>query len=223
MKIFSFCNMEYSAMLSSLMKIEANSVAIVNFNVNGKIDLLVEMTAAEGKIRQLADISRERKAIFFLGFTSELMDKSFLSILVIRRGKLMGMSDMTHYLSDMYNVGKSYKCYDIGEVTVGAISCDDIYFPEVYRAMCLEGAELIIAIHNKPMREPDSNVVAANAYMNGTSVIAQFSDGVIVAAEGAPHPEINKGATVSAEIELTVNNRFLTAVRDDYGNVEEID
>lgn len=221
MRIYSFCCTDYDCLVQKLSIAEESSLVIVSFDLGGHIDLFEELGKEGGKMRVFSDISRNRKLRLFIGFYVAVGEKNYLSVLVVNKGKLVGMSDMTHCLSDMYDIGAKYKTYDIDDCVIGVIVGEDMYFSEVYRTLCLNNAELLLAIHNKPMRDIDESVVAANAYMNGTSIIAQMSDGVIYCV-GERHCCAVEKNDFMLDMQITINNRFLAALKDSYDDVEEL-
>jgi predicted amidohydrolase len=71
--------------------------------------------------------------------------------------------------------------YDVGDVKIGGLICYDRRFPEAYRSLSINGADVIAVGYNTPVmagntlsqaRKASELAITAGAYYTGTSIIA---------------------------------------------------
>lgn len=114
--------------------------------------------------------------------------------------------------------------YDVGEVRIGGLICYDRRFPEAYRSLSINGADVIAVGYNTPVmagntlrqaRKASELAITAGAYYTGTSVIAAGKAGTenrvryiggsfVAGADGVilARAKTNDDEVVSAELDL---------------------
>lgn len=72
-----------------------------------------------------------------------------------------------------FRPGNKVKSYDVKGLNIGMSICYDLYFPEIYRILALEGAELVICISVSPStrKEYFETLIKARAIENGIFMV----------------------------------------------------
>ncbi|WEK05288.1 MAG: D-N-carbamoylase [Candidatus Devosia phytovorans] len=114
--------------------------------------------------------------------------------------------------------------YDVGDIKIGGLICYDRRFPEAYRSLSINGADVIAVGYNTPVmagntlaqaRKASDLAITAGAYYTGTTIIAAGKAGkengvrfighsFVVSAEGKvlARAKSNHDEVVLAEIDL---------------------
>jgi predicted amidohydrolase len=64
----------------------------------------------------------------------------------------------THSIFDekrYFRCGQEINCFETGRFKIGLTICYDIYFPEIYRILALEGADIVACISASPSTRQD--------------------------------------------------------------------
>lgn len=171
------------------------------------IDQYLESSMPNASVQPLFDRARELNCGFYLGYgektpegkrynASILVDQAGAIVGKYRKAHLPGHSDRrdhepTQVLEKRYfEEGETgFGVFDFHGVKIGMCICNDRRWPEVYRVMALQGAEVILLGYNTPthvpgwLEEPHSKMFAhllsiqAGAYQNGMFVAAAGKSG----------------------------------------------
>lgn len=171
------------------------------------IDQYLESSMPNASVQPLFDRARELNCGFYLGYGEKTPEgkRYNASILVNQAGEIVGKyhkahlpghSDRRDYeptqvLEKRYfEEGETgFGVFDFHGVKIGMCICNDRRWPEVYRVMALQGAEVILLGYNTPthvpgwLEEPHSKMFAhllsiqAGAYQNGVFVAAAGKSG----------------------------------------------
>jgi len=200
--------------------------------------------------QRLFDVAKNLGVGFSLGYAELTSDGHHRNtqILVERDGSIIGRYHKVHvpghreyepwrefqHLERRYfEQGDSFPTFKAFDATIGMATCNDRRWPETYRCLGLDGAELILIGYNTPLHyAPDPTqdrlagfhnrlVMQAGAYQNGTYVIGSakggFEEGVDSLAESsifAPSGELlavaetNGDELVVADIDLAMCDRY---------------
>jgi predicted amidohydrolase len=153
-------------------------------------------------VQPLFDEARKLGIGFYLGYaeltpegqafnTAVLVDKSANIVGKYRKIHLPGHSEhlpdvpFQHLEKKFFSVGdRGFGVWDSMDVRVGMCICNDRRWPETYRSLALQGAELVVLGYNTPSKNIHWNEpthlrtsshllsVQGNAYMNGMWVAA---------------------------------------------------
>jgi len=153
-------------------------------------------------VQPLFDEARKLGIGFYLGYaeltpegqafnTAVLVDKSANIVGKYRKIHLPGHSEhlpdapFQHLEKKFFSVGdRGFGVWDSMDVRLGMCICNDRRWPETYRSMALQGAELVVLGYNTPSKNIHWNEpthlrtsshllsVQGNAYMNGMWVAA---------------------------------------------------
>lgn len=165
-------------------------------------DKFFETEMPNQTIQPLFDEARKLGIGFYLGYaeltpegkafnTAVLVDKSSNIVGKYRKIHLPGHSDhipeapFQHLEKKFFRVGdRGFGVWDSMDVRLGMCICNDRRWPETYRSMALQGAELVVLGYNTPSKNIHWNEpthlrtsshllsVQGNAYMNGMWVAA---------------------------------------------------
>lgn len=175
------------------------------------IEQYFESAMPNSDVQQLFDRAKELRTGFYLGYAEMTKDgrRYNTSILVNKLGDIVGKYRKMHlpghadnrsglpnqHLEKRYflegNLG--FGVFDFHGVKVGMCLCNDRRWPEVYRSLALQGAELVVLGYNTPdfvpgwQEEPHAKMfthllsLQAGAYQNsvfvGAAAKSGFEDG----------------------------------------------
>jgi predicted amidohydrolase len=175
------------------------------------LDVFFEPSMPNPDVQPLFDAAKRFRVPFCLGYTEMLIEegrkKRFNSaILVSEVGKIIGKYRKVHLPGyavrrpgdPFQNLEKKYfevgnlgfPVWDAFNTKVGILICNDRRWPESYRVLALQGAELILIGYNTPLHNPampESDALAnyhnhlvmqAAAYQNSAWVIGVAKAGV---------------------------------------------
>lgn len=171
-------------------------------------DEYFEREMPNGAVQPLFDRARELGVGFYLGYAELTADGRHYntSILVDSAGRIVGKyrkihlpghrdhrpdSDPQHLEKYYFEVGDlGFPVFDVDGVRVGMCLCNDRRWPEVYRVLALQGAELVVLGYNTPLGlpgwQPEQHhmmfahllSLQAGAYQNSLWVAAAAKSGV---------------------------------------------
>jgi len=142
------------------------------FNETSEADRFFESAMPNREVAPLFDLARELEVGFYLGYAELTPDghRYNTSILVNQKGKITGKYRKVHlpghsdprpelpaqHLEKKYfEVGDlGFGVFDLLDTNVGMALCNDRRWPEVYRTMALQSAELIVLGYNTPTEVP---------------------------------------------------------------------
>lgn len=172
-----------------------------------QIEQYFETSMPNSDVRPLFDRAAELAVGFYLGYAELTSDgrRYNTSILVDREGTIVGKYRKMHlpghadnrtglpnqHLEKKYfqegNLG--FGVFDFHGISVGMCLCNDRRWPEVYRALALQGAEVVVLGYNTPdfvpgwQEEPHAKMfthllsLQAGAYQNSVFVAAAGKSG----------------------------------------------
>ena len=171
------------------------------------IDEYLDSSMPNASVQPLFDRARELSCGFYLGYGEKAEDgkRYNASILVNQEGAIVGKyrkahlpghsdrrdDEPTQVLEKRYfeEGDTGFGVFDFHGTKIGMCICNDRRWPEVYRVMALQGAEVIVLGYNTPthvpgwLEEPHSKMFAhllsiqAGAYQNGVFVAAAGKSG----------------------------------------------
>lgn len=215
------------------------------------IERFFEKTMPNKDVEPLFEAARKHQIGFYLGYAEITEDgrKFNTSILVNKSGKIIGKyrkvhlpghsdhkieAPFQHLEKKYFEVGdQGFGVWDLDGVRTGMCLCNDRRWPETYRVMSLQSAELVVLGYNTPSENIHWNepvhlrtttheiVLQASAYQNGIWVAAAgkcgYEDGYHMIGSSmivAPSGEIVARATgeddevIFTNIDLTLGQGF---------------
>jgi predicted amidohydrolase len=137
------------------------------------------------------------------------------AVLIDRQGRIAGKYRKTHLplaeVEDGETPGSDYPVFDTDFGRIGILICWDFVFPETFRILRLEGAEVVfLPIAGDPGARHFDTITRARALDNGVFLVASVSDGAasrIVNPDGEVIAETADGLA-TAELDLTRESRL---------------
>jgi predicted amidohydrolase len=164
----------------------------------------------------LARKAREYSSYIIAGMLELDEDKTYdTAVLIDRDGRIAGKYRKTHLplaeVEDGETPGNEYPVFETDFGRIGILICWDFVFPETFRIMRLEGAEIVfLPIAGDPGARHWDTVTRARALDNGLYLVASVGDGAasrIVNPDGEVIAETTDGLA-SAELDLTRQSRL---------------
>jgi predicted amidohydrolase len=222
------------------------------------IDAFFEREMPNAATQPLFDLARDWRIGFCLGFAELAVEEGVTrhfnaSILVDRHGHIIGKYRKIHLPGHrehepsrpFQNLEKRY--FEVGNLgfpvfrafggIIGMAICNDRRWPETYRVMGLQGAEMVVLGYNTPVHNPPAPehdhlahfhnelVMQAGAYQNGCWVVGvakageedgvrQIGNSIIVAPSGeivaACVTEADELAIARCDLDLTLSYKNTT-------------
>ena len=181
-------------------------IAVFGFKGLGEVDYESELRGVTDKFEDCARLSKTAGC----GVVCACKTKSrgFLrkSVAVADRGKLLGISDMTHVIDcEDWKSGAGLGFYSVGGYKIGLIVENDLLFPECFNSLSLCGCNLIIAVAEELKDNVPPLLIRAYSYLYGVPV-------VMCAGNMAYFSEVSGAIAGSAQqfsmFEITPQNRY---------------
>ena len=137
------------------------------------------------------------------------------AVLIDRQGRIAGKYRKTHLplaeVEDGETPGSDYPVFDTDFGRIGILICWDFVFPETFRILRLEGAEIVfLPIAGDPGTRHFDTITRARALDNGVYLVTSVSDGApsrIVSPDGEVMAETTAGLA-TAELDLRRESRL---------------
>jgi predicted amidohydrolase len=137
------------------------------------------------------------------------------AVLIDRQGRIAGKYRKTHLplaeVEDGETPGSDYPVFDTDFGRIGILICWDFVFPETFRIMRLEGAEIVfLPIAGDPGARHFDTITRARALDNGVYLVTSVSQGAasrIVDPDGEVVAETTDGLA-TADLDLTRESRL---------------
>ena len=164
----------------------------------------------------LAHKAREYRTYIIAGMLELDGGKTYdTAVLIDRQGRIAGKYRKTHLplaeVEDGETPGSDYPVFDTDFGRIGILICWVFVFPETFRILRLEGAEIIfLPIAGDPGTRHYDAITRARALDNGVYLVASISDGAasrIVNPDGEVIAETTDGLA-TAELDLRRESRL---------------
>jgi predicted amidohydrolase len=164
----------------------------------------------------LASKARKYNTYIIAGMLELDGDKTYdTAVLIDRQGRIAGKYRKTHLpLAEVESgetPGSDYPVFDTDFGRIGILICWDFVFPETFRIMRLEGAEIVfLPIAGDPGVRHFDTITRARALDNGVYLVTSVSHGAasrIVNPDGEVIAETTEGLA-TADLDLTTESRL---------------
>jgi len=164
----------------------------------------------------LARKAREYNSYVIAGMLELDSGKTYdTAVLIDRQGRIAGKYRKTHLplaeVEDGETPGNEYPVFDTDFGRIGILICWDLIFPETFRIMRLEGAEIVfLPVAGDPGARHWDTVTRARALDNGIYLVASVGHGAasrIVDPDGEVVAEATDGLA-TAELDLARESRL---------------
>lgn len=154
-----------NAVLSAEAELVVGGISSVS-EVSYEKEIRGESRAFEG----LASLSEETGAVVVCGCVTDTKGLKRKSAVVAEKGKILGVSDMLNVLDGEMNSGAALRVYDTNVGKIGVMVGEDLYFPEVAKALTLCGADVIVCPYGEVENGVESVLIRAFAFCYGAPI-----------------------------------------------------
>lgn len=199
-------------------------IALFGFPCLGEVDYERELTGESDKFEDAARLSRLSGCGVLCACRTVSRSLHRKSVAVTDRGKLLGISDMTHVLdSESYKSGAALGFFQVNGCKIGLCIENDLLFPDAVKSLSMCGCNVIVAFLEEIKDSLPALLIRAYSYLYGVPVLmcagrtAYFAD-----ISGAIATSTQKSTLFEVNPEnryhiVTTRMRGITAdSRDDY-------
>lgn len=181
-------------------------IAVFGFKGLGEVDYESELRGVTDKFEDCARLSKTAGCGVVCACKTKSRGILRKSVAVADRGKLLGISDMTHVIDcEDWKSGAGLGFYSVGGYKIGLIVENDLLFPECFNSLSLCGCNLIIAVAEELKDNVLPLLIRAYSYLYGVPV-------VMCAGNMAYFSEVSGAIAGSAQqfsmFEITPQNRY---------------
>lgn len=181
-------------------------IAVFGFKGLGEVDYESELRGVTDKFEDCARLSKTAGCGVVCACKTKSRGILRKSVAVADRGKLLGISDMTHVIDcEDWKSGAGLGFYSVGGYKIGLIVENDLLFPECFNSLSLCGCNLIIAVAEELKDNVPPLLMRAYSYLYGVPV-------VMCAGNMAYFSEVSGAIAGSAQqfsmFEITPQNRY---------------
>lgn len=147
-------------------------VALFGFGGLGEIDYESEISGRSVKLEEAARLSKAADCSLFCGCVTLVKGQARKSVCVCERGKLCGITDMSHVLDgERYKSGAGVGVYSACGYKVGLCIENDLLFPEVLKTLSLCGCNLVAVVLSELKNSMPPLLIRAYAYLYGMPIL----------------------------------------------------
>ena len=181
-------------------------IAVFGFKGLCEVDYESELRGVTDKFEDCARLSKTAGCGVVCACKTKSRGILRKSVAVADRGKLLGISDMTHVIDcEDWKSGAGLGFYSVGGYKIGLIVENDLLFPECFNSLSLCGCNLIIAVAEELKDNVPPLLIRAYSYLYGVPV-------VMCAGNMAYFSEVSGAIAGSAQqfsmFEITPQNRY---------------
>lgn len=181
-------------------------IAVFGFKGLGEVDYESELKGATDKFEDAARLSKSAGCGVLCGCRTVSRGIVRKSVAVADRGKLLGISDMTHVIDcEDYKSGANLGLYTVGGCKIGLCIENDLLFPDGLKALTMCGCNVIVAFLEELKDNLPPLLIRSYSYLYGVPVI-------MCAGNMAYFSEISGAVASSAQstslFEVNPRNRY---------------
>lgn len=124
--------------------------------------------------KKLAQLSADAQTMLFVNFIATISDKRYLSVMVIDKGKIIGVSDCLTR-KDFFS-SNNQRIYMMSDARAGVIVDQDILYAESVRSLFVNNADFIVFMTFENYNRPMAKSLNAHKNFNDLPVLAVFND-----------------------------------------------
>jgi hypothetical protein len=147
-------------------------MAVFGFGVLGEVDYEKELKGETEKFEEAARLSKKSNCGLVCGCKTLSRGLLRKSASVADRGKLLGISDMTHVLdSEEYKSGSALGFYKVNGFKVGLCIENDLLFPDTFKSLTMCGCNVIVVLLEEIRDNIPPLLARAYSYLYGVPII----------------------------------------------------
>lgn len=157
--------------LTELKKTRNPDILVFSSKIIDKLNFFDELGGKSNTFYDLCLLSETMKCVVICGCDTEVCGILHKSAVIIDNGRLAGVSDMAHIIDESgYSPGGGFRIYETTRGRIGIIVGDDIFYPEVPKALSLCESDIIISLFGKINDHMPQLMMRAAAFCNGVSI-----------------------------------------------------
>lgn len=147
-------------------------MAVFGFGVLGEVDYEKELKGETEKFEEAARLSKKAGCGLVCGCKTVSRGMIRMSASVADRGKLLGISDMTHVLdSEDYKSGSTLGFYKVNGCKVGLCIGNDLLFTDTFKSLTMCGCNVVVVMLEEIRDNIPPLLIRAYSYLFGVPVI----------------------------------------------------
>lgn len=159
---------DYSALISP------NDIVVLSREVTGIVDMPAELSGKSAVFKSMVAFCLDKEIIMLVAMRAKIGDKLFNSVMVIDKGRIMGVSDEINP-DKAYVGGKAMRSYVTGRGKVNVFVDSDVCYPELWQD-CMDGSRYVFSLNACAANIERTACARALAIATGKYVLAQYSD-----------------------------------------------
>lgn len=180
---------------TNFSRLEVGGLLLIGFDGLGEVSYEKELKGESGLFEEIALLSKRLKNVVMCGCVTDAMGLKRKSAIVADNGKILGISDMLNVADGEKNCGSALRVYETQAGKIGVAVSEDIYFPEVVKALALCGCDYIVCPFGKLTSGIQTVLLRAYAFCygiptflcaQGYSMIADGRGEVVFASPQSP-------------------------------------
>lgn len=151
-----------------LVDLNEQELIMFGFNGLGLISYKKELAGDTEYFSDLAKFSKQTSSVVICGCDTDTYGVFRHSAIIADKGKILGVSDMTHCFDDSEFVpGGAFRVYETSVGKMGVIVGEDLMITDTAKIMALCDADFIVCVMKKIENFMPEIMLRANAYCNG--------------------------------------------------------
>lgn len=147
-------------------------VAVFGFSGLGDVDYESELTGKTEKFEEAARLSKSAGCGLLCGCRTVSRGLARKSAAVSDRGRLLGISDMTHVIDgEEYKSGAYLGFYSVNGCKVGVCIENDLLFPEAVKSLAVCGCNVIVVMLEEVRDNLPPLLIRAYSYLFGVPIV----------------------------------------------------
>jgi len=147
-------------------------IALFGFHGLGEVDFESELKGETEKFEEATRLSKSADCGVLSGCKTISRGLLRKSVAVSDRGKLLGISDMTHVLDcEEYKSGAALGFYKVNGCKVGLCIENDLLFPDTFKSLAMCGCNAIAVVTEELRDNLPPLLIRAYAYLYGVPIV----------------------------------------------------
>ena len=158
--------------VGSVQTLPECDIAVFGFNGLGEVDYESEIKGQTENFDRAARLSKNAECGLLCGCKTKTRGVLRKSVAVSDRGRLLGISDMTHVIDgEDYKSGASLGFYKVSGCNVGLCIENDLLFPDSIKSLTACGCNVIVAVMEELKDTLPPLLIRAYSYLYGVPII----------------------------------------------------
>ncbi len=154
-----------------LDKVSDSDLIVFGFNGLGLVSYKKELSGETEYFQDLAKFSKQTSSVVICGCDTDTYGVFRHSVVIADRGKIKGVSDMTHAIDDSEFVsGGNFRVYETSIGKIGIIVSEDLFFHRSAEVLALCDADVIVCVLKKIENSMPLIMLRAESFSEGVAM-----------------------------------------------------